>query len=302
MENYKEKIDKDGYLVIPDVFSSEEIDKIALRIESCKENTLISGENKKIQYAQNSNKESFVVLNDLLSRPELEDFDWIALNDRIVNIMQKLINGPLCYFGESSAHIGAGHRGFHKDNISRDNINHDDWKSNYDVFRMGLYAQDTESYSGGLQIRKKSHLKASRWIGWPKTLRVKKGSIIIWKLTLTHSGNTLLPRFFPSFPYLLPRLTSMMPHWFFRPYERSRIALFISYGATNSKHTKNYIEYRKTREDWYTFEESLKINKVAEKRSYSFVKFDKIKLSAFNTLDEPAEPSLHVQVSINSLL
>ena len=271
MENLKEQIDKEGYVVIPNVFSSEEIDDIASRIKSSVENNFISDDRKKIQYVKNSKKESFVVLNDFLSRPELEDLDWVVLNERIVSVMQKLINGPLCYFGESSAHIGTGLRGFHKDNVSRDDINHDDWKSNYDVFRLGLYAQDTESYSGGLQIRHKSHLVASRWTGRPKNLRVKKGGIIIWKLTLTHSGNTLLPRFFPSFPYLLPRLASMLPHWFFKPYEMSRIALFMSFGASNSKHTDNYIEYMKNREDWCPFKQTLNIKKIAAKRKVDIV-------------------------------
>jgi len=265
MENLKEQIDKEGYIVIPNVFSSKEIDDIALRVKSS-----LNDENKKI-YIKNSKKENFVVINDFLSMPKLEELDWIVLNERIVNIMKKLINGPLCYFGESSAQIGTGLRGFHKDNVSRDNVDHDDWKSNYDVFRVGLYAQDTESYSGGLQIRKKSHLVASRWSGRPINLRLKKGGIIIWKLTLTHSGNTLIPRFFPNFPYLLPRLASMMPHWLFLPYEMDRVALFFTFGATKSTHTNNYIEYRKSREDWYPFKQSLNIKKVANERMVDIV-------------------------------
>ena len=271
MENLKDQIDKEGYIVIPDVFSSDEVDEISSRIESSSENALKFKDNK-IRYVQNGNQGSFLVMDDLFARSELEDFDWIILNERIVKSMQNLISGPLSFFGESSAHIGTGFRGFHKDNVSRVNINHEDWKSNYDVFRLGFYTQDTESHSGGLQIRTKSHFKASRWSGFPKNLRVKKGGIIIWKLTLTHSGNTLLPRFFPSFPLLLPRLTSIMPLWFFKPYEKNRIAIFISYGVMKSMHTENYIKYRKNdRDDWYQCFQSPKILKLAKNRNVSFM-------------------------------
>ena len=276
MENLKEQMDKEGYVVIPNIFSSEEIDDIALRVESSAKKNIEAGlandDSKAIEYVKNSKKENFVVIREFLSRPELEDYDWLILNERIVKIFQALIKKPFCYFGESSAHIGTGNRGFHKDNISRDSANHDDWKSNYDVFRLALYTQDTKSYSGGLQIRKKSHLVSSKWIGRPINIRLKKGDIVVWKLTLTHSGNTLLPRFFPNFPYLLPRLTSMMPHWFFRPYEKSRVALFMTFGASNSKHTNNYIEYIKNgRDDWHPFNPTLNNKKIAAKRKVDIV-------------------------------
>ena len=276
MKNLKEQIDKEGYVVIPNVFSSEEIDDIVLRVKSSAkkdiEANLVNDESNTIKYVKNSKKENLVVIFELLSRPDLEKYHWIILNERIVKIVQELIKEPFCYFGESMVQIGEGVRGFHKDNVSRDNANHNDWKSNYDVFRLGVYAQDTASYSGGLQIRKRSHLVASRWIGRPKNLRLKKGDIVVWKLTLTHSGNTLLPSVFPNFPYLLPRLTSMMPRWLFRPYEMSRVALFMTFGASNSKHTNNYIKNIKYgRDDWHPFKPTLNNKKIAAKRKVDIV-------------------------------
>jgi len=276
MENLKEQIDKEGYVVVPNVFSSEELDDIAIRVESsAKKNiqaSLANDESNTIKILKNSKKEDFIAISELLSRPELEKYDWIILNDRIVKILQELIQEPFCYFGESSAQIGEGVRGFHSDNVSRYNGDHDDWKSNYDVFRVGIYTQDTKSYSGGLQVRKRSHLVPSRWAGRPINLRVKKGDIIIWKLTLTHSGNTLLPRLFPGFPYLLPRLTSMMPRSLFRPYQKSRLAIFMSFGALNSQHTKNYINQIKFgRDDWHPFTPTLKNKKIAAKRKVDIV-------------------------------
>jgi len=276
LNNLKKQVDKEGYVVISSVFSPEEIDDIAERVtESAKKNIesgIANDKSNTVNYVINSKRENFIVIRELLSRPELEEYDGIILNERIVTILHELIQEPFCYFGDSMAHIGYGLRGYHKDNISRNNANHDDWKSNYDVFRMGIYLQDTNSYSGGLQVRMKSHQKVSRWAGRAKNLRLNKGDIVVWKLTLTHSGNTLLPKLFPSFPYLIPRLTSYLPHWLFRPYERSRVALFMTFGASNSIHTKNYIEHVKNnRDDWHKFNPLPSNKKIAAKRKVDLI-------------------------------
>ena len=61
MENLKEQMDKEGYVVIPNIFSSEEIDDIALRVESSAKKNIEAGlandDSKTIEYAKNSKKE-----------------------------------------------------------------------------------------------------------------------------------------------------------------------------------------------------------------------------------------------------
>lgn len=277
MISLKEQIDKEGYLVINDVFSSKEIDDIELKVKSAAksniEDGLVNDESNTIKFVKNSKNENFTVLYELLSKPELSSYNWIVLNERIIAIVQKLVDGPICYFGESMAQIGEGVRGFHKDNVGRNDPSHSDWSSNYDVFRLGIYLQDTSEYSGGLQVRNKSHLIASRWKGKPINLRLKKGSIIIWKSTLTHSGNTLLPRLFPSFPYLIPRLTSLLPSWLFREYERDRVAIFITYSALKSVHAENYIEQIKYgRDDWHVFNPTKENKEIAIQRNITLRK------------------------------
>jgi hypothetical protein len=76
---------------------------------------------------------------------------------------------------------------------------------------------------------------------------------LLWKLTVTHSGNTLLPKVFPNFSRILPRITTYLPKWLFKPYASERVALFMSFGASKSIHTENYRRYLERRTDTFPF-------------------------------------------------
>ena len=77
---------------------------------------------------------------------------------------------------------------------ARSNPNSNEWNSDYDIVRVGIYLQDTSKYSGGLQLRKGSHRSSNRWKGKIFTALAEQGDFLVWKLTTTHSGNTLIPR------------------------------------------------------------------------------------------------------------
>ena len=63
MENLKEQIDKQGYVVVPNVFSSEELDDIAIRVESSAKKNIQAGlandESNTIRILKNSKKEDY---------------------------------------------------------------------------------------------------------------------------------------------------------------------------------------------------------------------------------------------------
>lgn len=265
----RQTFDENGYVIIRNAFTEEEIDQI-------RAGTLNSLAKKRTQgdgFISNKNAagNEYFSLPELLSISELADLDYVVLHPKITNIVQQLIGGPVCYFGDSTAQIGTGERGFHKDNVDRNNQNGPDWQSNYDVLRLAIYTQDTHSYSGGMQLRLKSHLSADRFHGKPKNIRLKKGDILLWKLTVTHSGNTLLPRVFPSFSRILPRITTHLPKWFFRPYASERVALFISFGALKSIHTENYRRYLEHRTDTLPFHPTEANELLAKNRSITLI-------------------------------
>lgn len=261
----RQTFDENGYIVIKNVFTEEEIDKI-------RSATLVALVNRRTQGSgftcdKNASGDEYFGIPELLSVSELEELDYVALHPKITNLVQQLIAGPVVYFGDSTAQIGTGERGFHKDNVNRNDPKGADWQSNYDVLRLAIYTQDTYSHSGGMQLRIKSHLSANRFEGKPKNIRLKKGDILLWKLTMTHSGNTLLPRIFPDFSRILPRISTYLPRWLFKPYQTERVALFISFGAMKSLHTKNYIRYLECRADTVHFYPSESQKLLAKKRN-----------------------------------
>lgn len=247
----RQSFDENGYIIFRNAFTEEEIDQIRVATLNAIEKRRIIGSG--FTCNKNASGGDYYGLPELLSLSELADLDYVVLHPKITSIVQQLIAGPACYFGDSTAQIGTGVRGFHKDNVDRNDQNGPDWQSNYDVLRLAIYTQDTYSFSGGMQLRLKSHLLAGRFHGKPKNIRLKKGDVLLWKLTMTHSGNTLLPRLYPEFSSILPRVTSHLPGWLFKPYENDRVALFMSFGALNSTHTKNYQRYLENRTDTYAF-------------------------------------------------
>lgn len=260
----RQNFDENGYIVINNAFTEEEIDKIRYATLASLASRRAQG--KGFTSDKNASGDEYFGLPELLSVSELAELDFVALHPKITNLIQQLIAGPVCYFGDSTAQIGTGDRGFHKDNVDRSDPKGADWQSNYDVLRLAIYTQDTYSYSGGMQLRMKSHLCANRFDGKPKNIRLKKGDILVWKLTMTHSGNTLLPRIFPEFSHILPRISSYLPKWLFRPYENERVALFMSFGALDSLHTENYLRYLEGRTDTLSFYPNESQHELAQKR------------------------------------
>lgn len=265
----RQTFDENGYVIIRNALTEEEIDLIrtATLNAIAKKRTQGSG----FISDKNAAGNEYFSFPELLSVSELADLDYVVLHPKITNIVQQLIAGPVCYFGDSTAQIGTGERGFHKDNVDRNNQNGSDWQSNYDVLRLAIYAQDTYSYSGGMQLRLKSHLSANRFQGKPINIRLKKGDILLWKLTVTHSGNTLLPKVFPNFSRILPRITSHLPKWLFKPYASERVALFMSFGALKSIHTENYRRYLEHRTDTLSFYPTESNELLAKNRSITLI-------------------------------
>jgi len=268
-ELLKRNLNENGYVLIKNAFTTDEIDQMRAGVQSALSVRLKHGQG--VIEEKTAREGVFYSLPELLSVQELAEFNHVVLEPRLTKLISQLLDGPICYFGDSVAQVGTGTRGFHKDNVDRNDQSGPDWQSNYDVVRLGIYTQDTHSYSGGMQLRHRSHLWANRFKGRPLNMRLKKGDILIWKLTTTHSGNTLLPRLFPWFSYLLPRLTTYLPKWLFRPYASQRVALFMSFGALKSEHTKNYHRYLEQRSDTIKFTPTEDAQKLAKNQNVTLL-------------------------------
>jgi hypothetical protein len=233
------ELNKNGFQVFKNVFTEDEINIFREKIidnflKRLRENNLL-------RHFKSPHVDFESTKCDLIGT-ELEEFDYIILNQKILSCVKELLGENAVYFMDSNVQYGKGFSGYHKDlDISKANANHKDWKSNYDVVRMGMYFQDTKNYSGGLLVKDKSqnHINLSK--GKAINLPLETGDIVFWKLTTTHSGNASRLKFFPNLA-LPGRMQRMIPEWTFIPEQKKRLALFCTFGR-EGHHLSNFIEY-----------------------------------------------------------
>ena len=178
---------------------------------------------------------------------ELKEFKYIIFDERVLDCVRTLIGSDIVYFQDSTIQIGEGLTGYHKDNKTDNDPHHNDWKSNYDVVRMGVYFQNVKDFSGGINIKLGSHNHADYHSGKGVNVPLETGDIVFWKLTTTHSGNAKRLKLLPRLA-LLGRAQRMLPESFFIPEEMQRMALFATYGKPGV-HLDSFINYFKHKSD-----------------------------------------------------
>jgi hypothetical protein len=197
-----------------------------------------------IEQLRSSAYETASYTGDLLSNPKL---GWLVYDQRLLDIAKAVLGKPLVYFGDSNCLLGKESHGWHKDNADRDDPNAPDWKSRYTVIRMGIYLQDHARHSGGLNVRTGSHNILDIRGGKNAYLATSVGDVVLWSLRTSHSGTGKLLRVIPQLEFE-PAIADRLPNFLFRPMDRDRVALFISYGLNDeAEHLSRYIAYLKTR-------------------------------------------------------
>ena len=230
-------LEKHGFEVIKGVFTPEQIQNMRLAIKKTFKRL------EKLDLIEKNNGKNYNFSSSIVDviQQELEEFDYIIFNKEYLKAVKSLIGQDIAYMQDSSIQIGTGFTGYHKDNISRDSKNHDDWKSNYDVIRGGLYFQNTKDYSGGVNIRIGSHKHVNLFSGKAINVPLKEGDLVFWKLTTTHSGNAKRLKLFHNLP-LLGRIQRFLPNWFYIAEKVERMALFATFGKPGT-HYNNYERY-----------------------------------------------------------
>jgi len=238
MKNYLE-IQKNGFVLFKEVFSPVDLDVVRSSV-----NKIFSDDVSFFdEHINPEGMKYYTFKKDILEIAEIREL--IFSSEFISRVKSVLNTEKIIYFGDSSLMVNAGERGFHKDNIQRSNPNSNEWNSDYDIVRVGIYLQDTSKYSGGLQLRKGSHRSSNRWKGKIFTALAEQGDFLVWKLTTTHSGNTLIPRIFGDKLKLIPRISTWLPRSFFKPYDKNRIAIFMAFANYNSTYVDDYINFLK---------------------------------------------------------
>jgi len=190
------------------------------------------------------------LLGDVLSVRELEPYRCIFFQAEAVEVIQSIIETrELVYWGDSSIQFGEAARGFHKDNVNRNDATHDDWAREYELVRCGFYFQDHVDHSGGLKVRLRSHNIPNHLEGRMADMSTQYGDLVIWNMRLTHSGNNKRLRLPVNLP-LHPRLEEKLPEFMAAPEQTRRIAAFCSFGKAGT-HLDNYIDKMNANEKNY---------------------------------------------------
>jgi hypothetical protein len=230
MKINSQDFNENGFLIIRDVFTKEEVEKFR------KLSSLSLQQDIELGYATHvtkGHKDVYYCIGDLLTKPLSE----LLLDERILKISSELLGSRPVHFGESNYVIGIGDRGFHRDSVDRQYPIGPEWADDYHLIRVGVYLQDHDQYSGGLKVQVGSH-KNGR--GKRILLDSKAGDVVVWDLRTYHSGNSVRLKFFQNLP-LGCRIENRLPGFVIKEEQIQRMACFMVFGA-QSHHLDRHIE------------------------------------------------------------
>jgi hypothetical protein len=228
----KERFDKDGFLLLKNIFTKGEI----IQIRKNAYESLEVDKSKNLTFKLTSKlTNALYAKGDILSKDALRH---VLLDERIIQLVKGVLGDSPVYFGDSNYHFGVGLRGFHRDNVDRIDMTAPDWDGDYPIVRLAIYLQDHKNYSGGLKVKVGSHKNAS---GKSIFIDSEEGDVAIWNLRTIHSGNAVRLKFFPNFSIDRSRIEAMVPAFLKKDQQKERATLFMTFGL-KSKHLDRYIE------------------------------------------------------------
>lgn len=222
---------RDGFALVSHVFTAEEVALMRASGERFAQAALSRG------HVLERKTGEIVPVGDLLGREGID----VVFDDRLLSIARAFLGArELVYFGDSGLMVGGALRGFHKDNTCRDDATHPDWQTPYTMLRMGIYLEDHARYSGGVKVRRGSHLHADLSSGAIVDVPATSGDVVVWNLRTTHSGHFVRVRSLPWL-HLQPRFEIRLPQPLVIAEPCTRVALFVTYGL-DDVHLAGYIK------------------------------------------------------------
>ncbi|RYZ64977.1 MAG: hypothetical protein EOP08_07895 [Proteobacteria bacterium] len=226
------RFQRDGFVIQRNVFTQDEVRQLrAAVLERARKA-------KALGHVFKPSSGECAPAGDLLGVPVLED---LLFDARLLDIARAVVPAKeLVYFGDSGIMVGGTNRGFHKDNTCRDDASHPDWQTPYTLVRFGIYLQDHDRWSGGLKVRRGSHLHVDDYTGEIVDIDTRAGDVVLWNMRLTHSGHTVRVRGLPGV-HLQPRFEVRAPRSLRVPESEERAAVFMTFGIDDG-HLARYLE------------------------------------------------------------
>lgn len=182
--SFKEIFDKQGYIILKDIFSEEEINKAKKIILEYKKN------NKLLSNSSGHTIVNFINIKDLEYISTLKD------NFKLHETLKIIFNGDNYRFC-SHNDIGINRIvGWHKDKLNgiyEKYQKNDIWKKynneKHEIVKVLIYLENHSNNDDGLKLVPGSHLVSS--INSDKNIKIKSniGDVIIFDQRITHRGN-----------------------------------------------------------------------------------------------------------------
>ncbi len=178
LDGLSDKIQRDGYVVVRGLLTEAEINRLRAIAEHHFERGGISVSSGVMQP------------NAAVEVPEL---GWVFYHEKILNAFRKALGQQDIMFTshcDVHSHVMVD---WHKD----DGTGHTEGgyfgEPTYGVdecrvYKVGVYLQDHAWNTGGLWVRRGSHLTASTTKGHAQHLSTRKGDVVIFDVRLTHAG------------------------------------------------------------------------------------------------------------------
>jgi len=180
---YKSNITKDGYCIIKNVFSKEDVDRFTnVVINYVKDNKTIK-------------RGGGITIPDFIKMPQLKTIADIRNNKTINNVLDEIFNGNNYRFC-SHNDIGINRIvGWHKDKLNGNYAKYetvDIWSKingeTHEIVKVLLYLEDHSNNNDALKVIPGSHLLRKIDTRIVKQLKPSIGDVIIFDQRITHRG------------------------------------------------------------------------------------------------------------------
>ena len=236
----REQFKKDGYAIVPGVFSAQEIASLRRDLLSIFDTPpTLPGDRPRTP------KSAALRVELPVRHPQLR---WLLVHPPLLAAVREILGADFVYLPELSAH-DSGYGGWHKDTTSQEGAGHRfQWDADFAMLETAIYLQDNHRlYAGGLDVIPGSHRRPDRYVNRPPTFasRIKnRVEVEVGRKRLpTRTGDLLL------FDFRIDHRATQPVPFVKIPDSHRKLAVFFACSANND-HAKRYRAFIAGRQDY----------------------------------------------------
>jgi len=197
------QFESEGYVVVDNVFAGELIDELRKRVLALKDEGSQSGPRLRMVHAVDPG----ITIPDFMSRPQFSFMHRLPAAPALNHVLRKIF-GARRYRFCSHNEIGINRvAGWHKDRLNNEYAHYQSlplWGPNQPdgghlIVKAMLYLQDHGNDDDAMTIVPRSYRSPDYDTTSARTLRLKKGSLVVFEQRSTHRGRNVLKALFGTF-------------------------------------------------------------------------------------------------------